>query len=32
MHVVENPEFTASHKNKYGQEYVPPPKTEYDHP
>jgi len=32
MHIVENPEFTAAHKNKYGQDYVPPPKSEYDHP
>jgi hypothetical protein len=31
IHIVENPDFTAAHKNKYGQDYVPPPKSDYDH-
>jgi plastocyanin len=30
--VVANPNFTASHKNKYGQDYVPPPDTGYGNP
>jgi plastocyanin len=30
IHIVENPDFTAAHKNKYGQDYVPPPKSDYD--
>ncbi|HEX3377916.1 MAG TPA: hypothetical protein VHS29_13695 [Candidatus Acidoferrales bacterium] len=25
IRVVENPNFTVAHKNKYGQDYVPPP-------
>lgn len=24
VHVIENPNFTLEHKNKYGQDYVPP--------
>jgi len=24
IHVVENPNFTLEHKNKYGQDYIPP--------
>lgn len=24
IHVMENPSFTSAHKNKYGQDYVPP--------
>jgi plastocyanin len=32
MHVPENPDFTAAHKNKYGLDYVPPPNPDYDHP
>lgn len=34
VRVVENPNFTPEHKNKYGQEYVPPPDTSpvYGHP
>jgi hypothetical protein len=32
IHVPENPDFTAAHKNKYGLDYVPPPNPEYDHP
>lgn len=27
-----NPNFTAAHKNKYGQDYVPPVSSEYGHP
>lgn len=27
-----NPNFTASHKNKYGQDYPPPPAPGYGHP
>ncbi len=32
--VVENPNFTLEHKNKYGQDYIPPAKTSpaYNHP
>lgn len=32
IHVLENPNFTPSHKNKYGLDYVPPPNPDYDHP
>jgi plastocyanin len=32
FHIVENPDFTTAHKNKYGLDYVPPPKSDYDHP
>ena len=31
-HIAENPSFTTAHKNKYGQEYVPPPGNDYPHP
>jgi plastocyanin len=27
VHVVENPNFTLEHKNKYGQDYIPPANT-----
>jgi hypothetical protein len=27
VRVVENPNFTPEHKNKYGEDYVPPPNT-----
>jgi hypothetical protein len=27
--VVENPDFTFAHKNKYGQDYVPPSSLGY---
>lgn len=27
-----NPNFSSTHKNKFGQEYVPPPDTGYSHP
>jgi plastocyanin len=30
--VAANPNFNASHKNKYGQDYVPPPDTGYGNP
>jgi plastocyanin len=30
--VPENPSFSLAHKNKYGQEYTPPPKEGYPHP
>jgi plastocyanin len=30
--VVENPNFTLAHKNKYGQDYVPPPSPGYTGP
>jgi plastocyanin len=32
IRVVENPHFTPSHKNKYGQDYVPPPNPGYTGP
>jgi|ERR1700739_463167 len=30
--VPENPSFTTAHKNKYGQDYEPPPVPSYQHP
>jgi plastocyanin len=30
--VLENPSFPLAHKNKYGQDYTPPPKQGYSHP
>ena len=30
--VPENPSFTTAHKNKYGQDYTPPPVPTYSHP
>lgn len=30
--VIENPNFTLAHKNKYGQDYVPPPSPGYTNP
>ena len=30
--IAENPNFTAAHKNKYGQDYVPAPDTTYPRP
>ena len=30
--VAENPNFSTSHKNKYGQDYAPPPAPDYSHP
>ena len=32
IHVVDNPNFTLAHKNKYGEDYVPPPSAGYEHP
>jgi plastocyanin len=32
IRVVENPNFTSAHKNKYGQDYVPPPPATYVSP
>lgn len=32
VRVLENPDFTPAHKNKYGLDYVPPPNPDYDHP
>jgi hypothetical protein len=32
IHVTENPSFTFAHKNKYGEDYVPPPSNTYQHP
>jgi plastocyanin len=32
IRVVENPNFSLAHKNKYGQDYVPPSGGTYDHP
>jgi plastocyanin len=32
IHVIDNPNFTFAHKNKYGEDYVPPPTEGYQHP
>jgi hypothetical protein len=32
IRVVDNPDFTLAHKNKYGQDYVPPPNSGYVQP
>jgi hypothetical protein len=32
LHLVEIPNFTLAHKNKYGLDYVPPPNPDYDRP
>ena len=32
MQLAEMPNFTPTHKNKYGLDYVPPPNTDYDRP
>lgn len=32
IRVKANPEFTVEHKNKYGQDYVPPSSTDYTRP
>jgi len=32
IQIVQNPGFTAAHKNKYGLDYVPPPNPDYDRP
>jgi plastocyanin len=31
IRVIENPSFSLAHKNKYGQDYAPPPAPEYLH-
>ena len=32
VEIAENPTFTTEHKNKYGQDYTPPPSTSYPRP
>jgi hypothetical protein len=32
INIPENPNFSAGHTNKYGQEYTPPPSGTYGHP
>ena len=32
IQITENPNFSWAHKNKDGQDYVPPPGGSYDHP
>jgi plastocyanin len=32
VQIAENPDFTTAHKNKYGQDYTPPPSTDYSRP
>jgi plastocyanin len=32
LRVIDNPDFTLAHKNKYGQDYVPPPNPGYVQP
>jgi hypothetical protein len=32
LNLVEMPNFTLAHKNKYGLDYVPPPNPDYDRP
>jgi len=32
VHLVEIPNFTLAHKNKYGLDYVPPPNPDYSRP
>jgi hypothetical protein len=32
VQIAENPNFTLVHKNKYGEDYVPAPSTDYTHP
>ena len=32
IHVLDNADFSTEHKNKYGQEYVPAPRTSYVRP
>jgi len=29
IRVINNPDFTLAHKNKYGEDYVPPPAMGY---
>jgi plastocyanin len=32
VHIRENPDFSATHKNKYGLDYVPAPNDDYNQP
>ena len=32
INLPENPNFSATHTNKYGLEYTPPPSGAYGHP
>lgn len=32
IHIVDDPNFTTAHKNKYGEDYVPPPTGGYSEP
>jgi plastocyanin len=32
INIPENPNFSPTHKNKYGQDYTPPPTPSYSHP
>ncbi len=32
IHLTADPNFTTAHKNKYGQDYVPPAASNYNHP
>jgi plastocyanin len=32
VQIAENPNFSGLHKNKYGQDYVPPPPSDYSRP
>jgi hypothetical protein len=32
IRVVQNPDFSLAHKNKYGEDYVPPPSAGYSAP
>jgi plastocyanin len=32
IHIVDNPNFTLAHKNKYGEDYVSPPSSGYSTP
>jgi plastocyanin len=32
LRIPENQNFTPAHKNKYGQDYTPPPTNGYEHP
>jgi plastocyanin len=32
VQIPENPNFSTSHKNKYGQDYAPPPNPDYSRP
>lgn len=32
VQIAENANFTTGHKNKYGQDYAPPPNTDYSRP